>query len=462
MRILAGLILIAAALDAADAPLALHPQNPHYFLFRGRPTVLVTSGEHYGAVLNRDFDFAVYLDQLQRRHLNLTRIWTGGYREVPGNFGISKNTLAPEASHFLQPWPQKDGKFDLTQWDTEYFMRLRSFMEAASKRGVVIEVNLFCPFYEDAMWDVSPFNAKNNVNGIGAIPRNEAYTLQHADLQQVQDAMVRKVAAELRDFDNLYFEIANEPYFGGVTLAWQEHIAGVIGSAESSLPQRHLISQNIANGSTKIEKPFASVSIFNFHYSRPPDSVGMNYGLGKVIGNNETGFDGTADATYRIQGWDFLMAGGGLYNNLDYSFVVGHERGDYQYPPDSPGGGSSRLRDQLGILAHFFESMPFVEMSPADDVVQGVPARVLAKPGRVYALYLHQGREVKDAKPKYQVDASEHQVALQLAIPAGGYRVEWLDPKTGKIRKASINSTGSVTLQSPTYTEDLALRLTRK
>ena len=49
------------------APLALHPDNPHYFLFRGKPTVLITSGEHYGAVLNLDFDYLRYLDALHDR-----------------------------------------------------------------------------------------------------------------------------------------------------------------------------------------------------------------------------------------------------------------------------------------------------------------------------------------------------------------------------------------------------------
>jgi hypothetical protein len=32
-------------------PIALHPDNGHYFRFRGKPAVLVTSAEHYGAVL---------------------------------------------------------------------------------------------------------------------------------------------------------------------------------------------------------------------------------------------------------------------------------------------------------------------------------------------------------------------------------------------------------------------------
>ena len=50
--------------------LSLHPENPHYFLFRGKPTVLITSGEHYGAVLNQDFDYVRYLDTLKSHGLD--------------------------------------------------------------------------------------------------------------------------------------------------------------------------------------------------------------------------------------------------------------------------------------------------------------------------------------------------------------------------------------------------------
>ena len=58
------LVLASGAIDLmrpsatstlACAMLQLHPENPHYFLFRGKPTVLVASGEHYGAVLNQDW-----------------------------------------------------------------------------------------------------------------------------------------------------------------------------------------------------------------------------------------------------------------------------------------------------------------------------------------------------------------------------------------------------------------------
>ena len=70
-------------------PLRLHPENPHYFLWRGKPTVLITAGEHYGAVLNLDFDYVRYFKELSAFGFNLTRIFSGSYREVPGSFNIT-------------------------------------------------------------------------------------------------------------------------------------------------------------------------------------------------------------------------------------------------------------------------------------------------------------------------------------------------------------------------------------
>src|SRR3954471_18650390 len=221
MKHLLPLAFLAAAtsVSAADKPLALHPDNPHYFQFRGKPAVLVTSAEHYGAVLNRDFDAVKYLDELQRHGLNLTRTFTGVYCEDAKSFGITRNTLAPADGKLLCPWARSDtpgyggggNKFDLTRWDDAYFKRLKEFLTQAGKRGVVVELVLFCPFYDDSMWKLSPMNAANNVNGVGKLARTDVYDRKkNAGLQAVQEALVRKLAAELNAFDNLYFEVCNE------------------------------------------------------------------------------------------------------------------------------------------------------------------------------------------------------------------------------------------------------------
>jgi hypothetical protein len=79
----------------------LFPENPHYVEFRGQPTLLIGSGEHYGAVLNADFDYLPYLDTLANDGLNLVRVFSGTYRELPGEFGIQDNNLAPRCPNIL-------------------------------------------------------------------------------------------------------------------------------------------------------------------------------------------------------------------------------------------------------------------------------------------------------------------------------------------------------------------------
>ena len=79
--VLLGVIafLLAPASSQGQVPLKLHPDNPRYFLFRGKPTYLITSGEHYGAIINKDFDYVPYLDELKARGFNQTRAFAGTY-----------------------------------------------------------------------------------------------------------------------------------------------------------------------------------------------------------------------------------------------------------------------------------------------------------------------------------------------------------------------------------------------
>ena len=96
-------------------------------------------------------------------------MFSGTYREVPGSFNIKENTLAPKPGRYAAPWVKKGEKYDLDAIDPAYLERLKTFLAESSKRGIVVELSLFCPFYEESLWDVNPMNAKNNVNGVGAI-----------------------------------------------------------------------------------------------------------------------------------------------------------------------------------------------------------------------------------------------------------------------------------------------------
>jgi hypothetical protein len=92
--------------------------------------------------------------------------------------------------------------------------------------------------------------------------------------------------------------------------------------------------------------------------------------LNRVIGDNETGFKGTNNFPYRREAWEFILAGGGLYNNLDYSFAVDWEDGTFIYPAKQPGGGNREFRRQMQILQEFISSFDFIRMKPDNSTIE--------------------------------------------------------------------------------------------
>ncbi|HEY6759282.1 MAG TPA: hypothetical protein VI318_07320 [Baekduia sp.] len=451
-----------AAATPQQKVLRLDPANHRYFQFQGKTTPLITSSEHYGAVLNEDFDGSAYLKELQHDDLNMTRVFSGSYIErdtsIP-SLGY-RNTLAPRPGRYLAPWARSStpgyanggNKFDLNRWDPAYFKRLKDFVSDADRRGIAVELVLFCNFYSDNQWSVSPMNAANNVNGVGDVTPDKAYDLTNPGLTQVQDALTRKLVTELNGFDNVYYEVVNEPYFG-VPDDFQTHVAQTVTDTEAQLPNQHLIARGIANGSARVDNPDPNVSIFNFHYATPPTAVDVNADLGRAVADDETGFDGTGDDPYRREGWEFLLAGGSEYDNLDWSFTPGHEDGsDVPLDPATPGGGTPQLRQQLGALARFMAKLPVGDMHPDDTVVTGgVPAtarvQALVEDGKAYGLYVN----------------GDGVTSLQLSLPAGRYRARWVDTRTGDtVAGDKIRSTGAPTaLAAPSYSQDIALSVMR-
>lgn len=458
MKTVCSLLLALCVTSAALAdPIRLHPENPRYFEYEGEPTVLITSAEHYGALVNLDFDYEIYFEELERTGMNLTRVFSGVYCEPVGAFNIEHNTLAPRWNRFIAPfarsnqagYPNGGNKFDLDRWDPDYFKRLKDFMREADRHDVIVEYVLFCPFYRDDMWDLSPMNAQNNVNGYSNVERTDAYALKDDRLTALQKRFTKQAAIELNRFDNFYFEICNEPYFGGVTMEWQAEIAQALVDAEAELPKKHLIAQNIANNSKEVEAPLKHIDIYNYHYAFPPEAVYQNLKLNKPIGYDESGFKGESDTTYRSHAWAFMMAGGAVFNNLDYSFTADYEDGTAKVK--APGGGSAALRSQLQVLAEFMNDLDFIEMQPSQQTIlktHGDPrpkAWCLAKPGETYAIYI----------------IGDQFAEIELSLPKGDYEAEWISVHTGEAVKEDefAHPGGPAMLQSPRFQDDIALKL---
>jgi hypothetical protein len=224
IKILAlSLVIVVTRLNAE--PIKVHPSNPHYFLFKGQPTVLITSAEHYGAVINRDFDYVAYFDALKSYGLNYTRIYPGELFEPVGKF-MKGNTLGPKPASLIVPWARSKvpgymlggNKFDLDQWDPAYFARLKDFVAKGAERGIVVEICFFNGQYSDT-WPISPLYYENNIQGVGRCDPEDVQTLRHQDLVRREDDYVRKIIQEVNAYDNVILEICDEAMVGGTPIS---------------------------------------------------------------------------------------------------------------------------------------------------------------------------------------------------------------------------------------------------
>lgn len=474
-------VALCACLVAGAQPISLHPGNPHYFLYNGKPTVLITSAEHYGAVINSTPDYKKYLDVLQQHHFNLTRIFVGSYCEgnesenSPGRrmkWEEDQNTLSVRPGKLLAPWARSDApgyvnggnKFNLDKWDRRYFSRLKDFCKEASKRGIVVELVLFSANYSPFNWMNSPLNRHNNINLTEDIPYNEVYLSANKNLIRYQLAMVKKIAAEVNAFDNVYFEICNEPYWlKGIPevdptiheqqvtpemYEWQENIALEIKQTEKRLSKKHLIAQNFANTYMKVNSIGNAVSILNFHYAYPPKTVTDNYSLNRPVSFDETD-DGLNAAERRKEAWAFMMAGGAVYNNLDWSFAN----------DDMTGMGlntSGRQRtgkdvwNQLEILQQDMADFDFINAAPLDSAykIDGINIYGLGINGKDYMMYW---LKTKDASP----------AIWNCPLPDGKYLLKWTDPSNGQTteEQAIQSEQGHAFIKIPFFKKDQVLRL---
>eukprot|EP01120_Amphizonella_sp_Union-15-10_P012425 TRINITY_DN550_c0_g2_i2.p1 TRINITY_DN550_c0_g2~~TRINITY_DN550_c0_g2_i2.p1 ORF type:complete len:455 (-),score=84.77 TRINITY_DN550_c0_g2_i2:66-1430(-) len=446
------LFLLFLFFAAQSAPISLNPENPHYFLYHGKPAILIGSTEHYGSLLNLDFDYKTYLSTLKKDGMIMARVWSGTYRELNLTFGIFNNTLGPAPNRYLSPWARssqccyKDGgnKFDLSQWDQNYFSRLKDFLGTAQQNDVVINLGLFSRFYTQQLWDLSPMNAINNINGVGVnISCDNVYSLLQKSLIPIMQSFIEKIVTEANQFDNLFFEVINEP--STATPEWTDFVIDTIVNTESKLPQKHLISQNqgVLNPKT---------SIYSFH-DGTPKNVKDSYHLNIAISDGETGFAGPYDVAYRTQGWQWVISGGATYDNLDYSWTAARPDGTACCPVNGPSGGGPELRKQLAILLNFINRFDFVHMAPDQETVTNF------NPPHAWVGVL--GHKAKTQWAIYVNQTTS--ISLTVQVPSGYvYDAQWLNPITGNFDKRESFSGGVYVLNSPPFAADVALSIIRR
>jgi hypothetical protein len=488
--------VLAAASPAAADPVAAWSRNPRYFARDGRPLVLVTTDHHYGAVVDLDFDFVRFLDALAARGLNLTRIYPGGMFEAPDKY-VPGNPLGPKPGRQLLPWARSSEpgahpdlaapgaasyRFDLDRWNPAYFERLRAFVEHAERRGIVVEVAFFNGMYADS-WPLMAFHHRNNVQGVGRYEAGECglFTTRdprNEDVLGHQRAYVAKIARELNAYDNVIYDLCDEPSLVGrpdgsivvhedaAVVPWLHALRDAFLEAERGLPKKHLLGQTVQNLSPDLSaEPWCDW--LPAEYVRPAArALECDYAVRKPVVDVESNYYGTslvksaytADAV-RLEGWWFLLGGGAGVIHLNGELHRGQEEGGRDT--------RERIAPQRRVLREFVEGLDLAGLARFDgvaDVPAGAIASALADPGRQYAVYLFHGREEEEWGAHFVASPGSYRDGFTLrGVPAGRYGLEWVEPSSGRV-VASFPlawTGGDLAVRTPPYSLDVALRVKR-
>jgi len=152
-QLIAVMILIFsyAVLSVADDKNAnrIKPyvNNSRYWQYNGKP-VLLLGGSKTDHIFLLD-DLKTHLDEIQTAGANYVR-----------------NTMSQREGKDLKPHKLlPNGKFDLDQWNQEYWKRFQNMLKWTAEREIIVQIEVWDRFdYSTVNWETSPWNPGNNVN----------------------------------------------------------------------------------------------------------------------------------------------------------------------------------------------------------------------------------------------------------------------------------------------------------
>ena len=471
---------LACAAGLLAGPIQVHPSG-RYFVRDGSPLLLITSDHHYGAVINLDFDYEVFLDKLKSKGMNFTRIYPGAYLEKDKSYNEG-NPLGPADGRQILPWARTNAtganptlggrKFDLDTWDEAYFARFRDFCAQARRRGIVVEVCFFNGMYKER-WPWQAMHSENNIQGVGTASWDMVQSVT-ADprLLAYQERYVAEITRRLNDFDNLLFHVCDEPNMSkqpaAVFAPWMSRMADVFIATERKLPNKHLLGQTVSWAMRDNEADFSKDSRIQYidtEYARGLIDFDNVYGRGKPVVYIESNFypfqyRGDTLSAVRVEAWEYMVGGGAGFMHLNAL-----------YTPRNPAGSADvdAVLDTFAVLRDFVKSFDYTAMKRdlsfiAGGVPPGARATAMAQPGRQYAFYIHHSHGDRPGVTlrSFVVDKGAYRERFTFRLASGKYRAEWVNPPDGAIiGTETFTHAGGLRPMTPpaAYAIDIALRV---
>lgn len=140
---------------AAEPMLRPWAENPWYWSHQGKPVLLLGGSDDDNLFQWMEKDLVAQLDRLAA---------AGG--------NVIRNTMSDRKDKGFEIYPfrqREDGKYDLSEWNDEYWQRFERMLAETAKRNIFVQIEVWDRFdYTDSggadRWQLHPYNPKNNVN----------------------------------------------------------------------------------------------------------------------------------------------------------------------------------------------------------------------------------------------------------------------------------------------------------
>jgi hypothetical protein len=519
-------LLLALAPRGATAsitPLWIDGTTSRYFVYNGLITPLIGVSDDAGCNLHVGtgsdlctFDssqpayYVNVLNDLSAKNVNKIRLWVsingGAYQSGNCTTGVAPNAQDQPFVYYPTPArPDGLGVWHLDERNSTFFSNLAQVVAFAQSRPnkIFVEVTFFAPWV--AAWELGPWHPNHGRATVGGVLSTVGFTDRayfvkpdtsmttgptNEAMRTYQKKVIDWTVDALASYDNVYFEIANEPEsftssapgcgqptpqtaLPADVATWQNSMISELQTYEVNtyvntglLTHRHLVSVQPFS-TTGASLAFGHADVVNGHYTT---IAAANGGMGaitlartyptqptilasnedKISGTGISGNSATCDATScsgqpdsaRAGAWEFMLDRGGAFDHFGYFYNSAY---------------GSQVRTQMAALKTFLFSLPLRQLVVSPDTPNWVnigsytstdvpnhkyfaalePSSTAAT--IKYALYIH--RSQPRLKPGtgsllgfqgYQPIAGTYSESLKLCLGASGtYLAEWISPTTG-------------------------------
>ena len=453
ITIIGTLLVNLLSAQNSDEVIKPYPENPYYWQYEGEPVVLL--GGTKDDNLFQIPDLKSHLEELS---------------EVGGNY--VRNTMSDRPSRGFEVYPFKkldNGKYDLNQWNKEYWQRFKNLLEWTSRMDIIVQIEVWDRFdYSRSNWIPHPYNPKNNINYTyeesGFEPKYPKHpganvqpffftTPQQSNNQTVlkyQQRFVNKMLDHSLEYPNVLYCIDNET---SGEEAWSVYWARFIRERASE--------ENVSVNVTEMwdewdlkdpqhRRTFDHPDRFNF-----VDISQNNHQTGETHWNNfQWVRDYISDKprpinSVKIYGSGYDSHGGSVQDAVEkfWRWIIGGAASTRFHRPNSGIGLNETAQTQIQSARMFLDEFNIFNARPDTDhnLLSGREeneAYLTCTPGQQYAVYFTNGGEVD----------------LELSNANGRYQVKWLDISGSEwTEQTSVRGGRKISLETPGEEQYLVL-----